>query len=124
MFKWFKTLWMGGKVFLIAIYTFIALISLGGCFLLLPTPKADMYKNIPQPWEADSVCDYKVCFVTTAYYKTMDDFWDAVIHTMNWLEDNGYRIIGMYPKYGKDMTQKEVLKFMYFQYVEIKKEEK
>jgi hypothetical protein len=73
-------------------------------------------------WKPDSVASYKVMFITSAMYKNREDFNKSVIHTMNWLEDNGYVIIGMYPKYGYDMTRKIQLKFMYFQYVEVKNE--
>ena len=68
-----------------------------------------------------SVCEYQVRFISTTTYKTLEDFWVAVGDTVTYLNENGYEVLDIVPKYGKDMTQKEILKFVYIKYIKEKK---
>ena len=83
------------------------------CVLLLITMAtcvAVKMNELNKPLEPASVCEYKVRFLSTAQYKTLGDFWEAVGHTVTHLKENGYEVLDLVPKYGSDMTQKEVLK--------------
>ena len=100
----------------------IMLIGLGilGVLACIPFSKVETHAESVQ--DPASVCAYEVSFISIAQCKTLEDFWAKVGHTIEWLSNNGYEIIDLKPKYGKDITQKEVLKFVYIKY--FKKEKK
>ena len=63
----------------------------------------------------------KPIFVTRGDYQTDEDFRKALCKKVAWLEGKGYEIKLIKPVYGKDLAQKEVIKYYIIYYKEVKK---
>lgn len=77
------------------------------------------------PWNPASVCDYKVVFISTSYFRTMEHFYKNVQDTLKWLRKHDYEIVKQDGKdvryiYGKDVTQKDMIKYAYIKYRQVK----
>ena len=115
---------MSSRLFVIIVCCcFLGGIAYQSCLLYNPD-REDMGKTYEeQSWTPASVCEYEVRFISTSTYKTLEDFWDAVGRTVTYLNNNGYKVFDIIPKYGRDMTRKRELKFVYIKYLkEVKNE--
>lgn len=113
------------KICLVFIGTLVGLYMVIVIYSCIRNPNLETMgkKYSEQEWVAASKCEYEVCFLSTSTYKTLEDFWDAVGDAVIYLNKNGYKVLDVVPKYGRDMTQKEVLKFVHIKYIkEVKNE--
>jgi len=97
-----------------------ALILCGGLYLATSCFVAPTWEE----HEPNSIVELPPAYVSRDYYRTDEDFNNAVQERIEWLEHHNYMVYKICYEYGYDMTRKEKLKFAVLYYREVKNDNK